>query len=151
MSFGVWVRAFALLGGLALDMLHVPLLCAHCWGARGCDGHKQRPQNLSQPRAPLLPAGKAVAAHRRPPRGGAVSLPRYGLSRAGAFRLAGAGAGKGLLAPSIVCGSDIVSLLWLPAGQTPGRRTPGRQPAVSRGPGGLAVLPPALRDGGKVQ
>lgn len=59
-----------------------------------------------------------------PPRGGAVSLPGYGLAQAGAFRLAGAGAGKGLPAPSIVCGSGIVSLLWLPAGQTPGRRTP---------------------------
>lgn len=65
-----------------------------------------------------------------------MSLPRYGLSRAGAFRFAGAGAGKGLLAPSIVCGSDIVSLLWLPARQTPGRRTPSKQPAVSRGPVG---------------
>lgn len=121
-------------------------------GVRGAVmGTNNGPKTSASPERRYLPAGKAVAAHRRPPRGGAVSLPRYGLSRAGAFRLAGAGAGKGLLAPSIVCGSDIVSLLWLPAGQTPGRRTPGRQPAVSRGPGGLAVLPPALRDGGKVQ
>lgn len=54
-------------------MLHVPLLCAHCWGAQGCDGHKQRPKNPSQPQGPLLPAGKAVAA-----RPGEVPCPCLG-------------------------------------------------------------------------
>lgn len=62
LSFRVWVRTFPLLGRLALDMLRVLLRCAHCWGAQSCDGHKQRPQNPGQPQAPLLPAGKAVAA-----------------------------------------------------------------------------------------
>lgn len=62
LSFGVRVRTFSLLGCLALDMLRVLLRCAHCWGAQSCDGHKQRPQNPGQPQAPLLPAGKAVAA-----------------------------------------------------------------------------------------
>lgn len=80
-----------------------------------------------------------------------MSRPWYGLSRAGAFRFAGAGVGEGLLAPSIVCGSDIVSVLWLPARQTPGRRTPSRLPGVSWSPGGLTVLPPALKDGRKLQ
>lgn len=55
-----------------------------------------------------------------------------------------AGVGECLLAPSIVCRSNIV----LPALAL---RTAGRQPAVSRGLCSLTVLLPTLREGKRVQ
>lgn len=55
-----------------------------------------------------------------------------------------AGVGECLLAPSIVCRSNIV----LPALAL---RTPSRQPAISQGLCSLTMLLPALREGKRVQ